>query len=96
MKLSLTVSHAKLSPGGAIVPASCPGRGHCVVFLAKANLMLGLTLRLPSIPFRGGGGGGREILLVTSLYRNWDKPFPDDQTSTLVVNNTEQKGLVRK
>ena len=37
-----------------------------------ANLRLGVTLRWTSIPSRGGGGGGVEILLVTSCYGNWD------------------------
>jgi len=33
------------------------------------NFMLGVTLRLTSIPSRTGV----QILLVTSCYRNWDK-----------------------
>ena len=40
-----------------------------------ANLMLGVTLRWTSIPSRGGGGV--EILLVASCYRNRDKLRPD-------------------
>ena len=44
-----------------------------------ANLMLGVTLQWISIPSgRGGGGGGVEILLVTSCYRNQDKLWPDE------------------
>ena len=40
-----------------------------------ANLMLGVTLRWTSIPSRGGGGV--EILSVTSCYGNRDKLQPD-------------------
>ena len=40
-----------------------------------ANLMLGVTLRWTSIPSRGRGGG-LEILLVASYYRNRDKLRP--------------------
>ena len=40
-----------------------------------ANLMLWVTLRWTSTPSRGGGGGV-EILLVTSCYRNRDNLRP--------------------
>ena len=42
-----------------------------------ANLMLRVTLRWTSIPSKGGGGGGVEILPVASCYRNRDKLRPD-------------------
>ena len=37
--------------------------------------MLGVTLQWTSIWKRGGGGV--EILLVSSCYRNWNKLWPD-------------------
>ena len=39
-----------------------------------ANLMLGVTLRWTSIP--SGGGGGVDILVVPSCYRDRDKLRP--------------------
>ena len=41
---------------------------------APANSMLGVTLQWTSIPF---GGGGVEMPLLTSSYRNRDKLLPD-------------------
>ena len=37
----------------------------------------GVTMRWTSIPSRGGGGGGVEILPVASCYGNRDKLRPD-------------------
>ena len=50
--------------------ASSPPR--CIKWV-PANLMLGVTLRWTSIPFRGGV----EILSVASCYRDRDKLRPD-------------------
>ena len=67
---------------GVSAQGSGPGRGHCVVFLGKtlyshgpANLMVGVAMRWTSILSRKvwGRGGGVELLLVPSCYRNQDK-----------------------
>ena len=34
-------------------------------------------------PIPGGGGGGVEILLFTSCYRNWNECWPDGLLGTL-------------
>ena len=41
--------------------------------LGKPNKLRGSDLRWTSIPSRVGGGGGVQILLATSCYRNRDK-----------------------
>ena len=49
-----------------------------------ANVMLGATLRWTSIPSSVGEGGGVEILLVASCYRNQDKLWPDESLGAYV------------
>ena len=45
----------------------------CLGTWVQANLLLGVTLQWTGIPFRRGGGGV-EILLVTSCYKNQETP----------------------
>ena len=63
---------------------SCPGRGHCIVFLGKTlnshssslhpGVQMGTGELLEKPKKYRGSDLGVEILLATSCYRKWDKP----------------------
>ena len=84
---------------GSSGSGSNPGRGHCVVFLGKtlsltvplstqvykwvpANLMQGGNPAVDKHPIQGGGGV--EILLVTSCCRNREKHWPDGPLGSIM------------
>ena len=85
--LTFSLIHSTYYVGGSLMVSaliswssglgSSPGQGHCISFLSKASFHPGALMGPGKLDTRSNPLMGSRIHLVASLYRNWNKLWPD-------------------